>query len=43
MDLVPAWMEVDSKKMSGTLKALPERADLPSDINENLIIELYSK
>jgi len=43
MDLVPAWMEVDSKKMSGTLKALPERADLPSDINESLIIELYSK
>jgi small subunit ribosomal protein S4 len=43
MDLVPAWMLVDGKKMSGTLKALPERADLPSDINENLIIELYSK
>ena len=43
MDLVPGWMEVDSKKMSGTMKALPERADLPSDINENLIIELYSK
>ena len=43
MDLVPAWMLVDGKKMSGTFKALPERADLPSDINENLIVELYSK
>ena len=43
MDLVPAWMLVDGKKMTGTFKALPERADLPSDINENLIIELYSK
>jgi small subunit ribosomal protein S4 len=43
MDLVPAWMLVDSKKMTGTLKSLPERSDLPSDINENLIVELYSK
>jgi small subunit ribosomal protein S4 len=30
-------------KFAGTLKALPERADLPSDINESLIVELYSK
>jgi len=43
MDLVPGWIEVDPKKMAGTFKALPERADLPSDINENLIVELYSK
>ena len=43
MDLVPGWVEVDSKQMSGTLKASPDRADLPSDINENLIVELYSK
>jgi len=43
MDLVPGWMEVDSKTMAGTLKAMPERSDLPSDINENLIVELYSK
>ena len=43
MDLVPAWIEVDAKKVSGLLKALPERSDLPSDINEKLIIELYSK
>lgn len=43
MDLTPAWMLVDGKKMIGTFKQLPERSDLPSDINENLIIELYSK
>ncbi len=43
MDLAPSWVEVDAKKGAGLLKALPERADLPSDINESLIIELYSK
>jgi len=37
------WVEVDSGKLSGTFKALPERSDLPADINENLIVELYSK
>ncbi|MFT3792687.1 MAG: 30S ribosomal protein S4 [Rudaea sp.] len=43
MDLAPAWLEVDANKFAGTLKALPERSDLPSDINESLIVELYSK
>ena len=43
MDLVPGWLEVDPKQMTGTLKSMPERSDLPSDINENLIVELYSK
>jgi small subunit ribosomal protein S4 len=43
MDLAPAWIEVDANKFAGTIKALPERSDLPSDINESLIIELYSK
>lgn len=43
MDLAPQWLEVDSNKGAGTFKALPERSDLPSDINESLIIELYSK
>jgi small subunit ribosomal protein S4 len=43
MDLSPGWVEVDAKQMTGTLKVLPERSDLPSDINENLIVELYSK
>ncbi|MEJ2360751.1 MAG: 30S ribosomal protein S4 [Gammaproteobacteria bacterium] len=37
------WLEVDVKNMEGTLKALPERSDLPSDINEHLVVELYSK
>lgn len=37
------WIDVDSKKMEGTFKALPERGDLSGDINENLIVELYSK
>ncbi len=43
MDLAPSWIEVDAKKFSGTFKATPERSDLPSDINESLIVELYSK
>ncbi|MCY7355205.1 MAG: 30S ribosomal protein S4 [Lysobacter sp.] len=43
MDLSPAWVEVDSKKFSGVFKSVPDRADLPADINEALIIELYSK
>jgi len=43
MDLVAVWMEVNSEKMEGTYKALPERIDLPADINESLIVELYSK
>lgn len=43
MDLVAVWMEVDNDKMEGIYKALPDRIDLPSDINENLIVELYSK
>ena len=37
------WVGVDSSKMEGTLKTLPERQDLSQDINENLIVELYSK
>ncbi|MEO7477740.1 MAG: 30S ribosomal protein S4 [Lysobacteraceae bacterium] len=43
MDLVPAWIDVDAKKFSGVFKSIPERSDLPSDINEALIVELYSK
>ncbi len=37
------WVEVDSAKMEGTFKASPERSDLSADINEHLIVELYSK
>ena len=40
---LPEWLEVDSKKMEGLFKATPERGDLPADINESLVVELYSK
>ena len=43
MDLSPSWVEVDADKFSGVFKAVPDRADLPADINEALIVELYSK
>jgi len=39
----PQWIEVDAKALSGTYKANPDRSDLPSEINEQLIVELYSK
>ena len=39
----PTWVEVDGKKMEGSFKRLPERSDLSADINEHLIVELYSK
>lgn len=37
------WVEVDTNKMSGVLKRIPDRSDLPPDINESLVVELYSK
>ena len=40
---VPEWLEVDSTKLEGTYKAKPERAELPAEINEALVVELYSK
>lgn len=40
---IPEWIDVDSKKMSGVFKRLPERSDLPAEINESLVVELYSK
>ena len=43
MDLSPSWVEVNSSKFSGVFKAVPDRSDLPADINEALIVELYSK
>ncbi len=39
----PEWVEVDTKKLEGTFKAIPERDELPAEINESLIVELYSK
>jgi small subunit ribosomal protein S4 len=37
------WIEVDTKALKGVFKRVPDRADLPADINESLIVELYSK
>jgi len=37
------WVEVDSKKFEGTYKSRPERSDLSAEINEHLVVELYSK
>jgi|TARA_R110002111_G_scaffold205015_1_gene269751 small subunit ribosomal protein S4 len=37
------WVDVDTNKMEGTFKRVPDRSDLPAEINENLIVELYSK
>jgi len=39
----PDWVDVNQGKFEGTFKALPERTDLPPDINEQLVVELYSK
>jgi small subunit ribosomal protein S4 len=39
----PTWIEVDNKEMSGVYKSSPERSDLSAEINEQLIVELYSK
>lgn len=39
----PEWIEVDGKALKGTFKARPQRSELPSTINESLIVELYSK
>jgi small subunit ribosomal protein S4 len=40
---VGEWLNVDNSKMEGTFIRNPDRADLPAEINENLIVELYSK
>ena len=39
----PEWVEVDVKKMQGKFQSIPERNDLSADINESLVVELYSK
>jgi len=39
----PSWVDVDTTKMIGKLKALPDRADVAQDINESLVVELYSR
>jgi small subunit ribosomal protein S4 len=39
----PEWIEADAKALKGTFKARPQRSELPSTINESLVVELYSK
>lgn len=39
----PAWVQVNAKDMSGTFSSIPDRVDLGSEINEQLVVELYSK
>jgi len=39
----PGWVSVDKNKMEGVFKQLPDRSDLAGDINESLIVELYSR
>ncbi len=40
---IAEWLDVDAKKLQGVFKAMPERSDLSADINEHLVVELYSK
>jgi len=40
---LPSWVEVDAKKMTGKYKGAPERSEFGQDINESLVVELYSK
>lgn len=40
---LPEWVDVDPKKLEGVFKSVPAREDLPADINESLVVELYSK
>ncbi|GGX42601.1 30S ribosomal protein S4 [Undibacterium squillarum] len=39
----PIWVSVDAKKMEGTFKSMPDRSDIAHDVNESLIVELYSR
>ena len=40
---LPEWLDVDLKKFTGEFKRIPDRDELPTDINEQLVVELYSK
>ena len=39
----PIWLDVDAQKMQGIFKSSPDRAELGTEINEQLVVELYSK
>lgn len=40
---LPQWVEVDADKLSGVFKQAPDRADVAHDVNESMIVELYSR
>ncbi len=40
---LPEWLDVDGTKLEGVFKAMPERSELPAEIQEQLVVELYSK
>lgn len=40
---MPGWISLDETKMEAVFKSVPERSDLSADINESLVVELYSK
>jgi len=40
---MPSWVAVDPKKMEGTFKSAPDRSEIANDVNESLIVELYSR
>lgn len=39
----PQWVEVDASKLTGTFKQVPDRADVARDVNESMVVELYSR
>ncbi|MBI5214771.1 MAG: 30S ribosomal protein S4 [Ignavibacteriae bacterium] len=41
--MLPTWVSLDKAKMAGTFLSIPERADIPLNANEQLVVELYSK
>ncbi|NYT62997.1 30S ribosomal protein S4 [Alcaligenaceae bacterium] len=40
---MPQWVEVDTNKLTGTFKQVPDRADVARDVNESMVVELYSR
>ncbi|GAA5236913.1 30S ribosomal protein S4 [Verticiella sediminum] len=40
---IPQWVEVDANKLTGTFKSAPDRADVARDVNESMVVELYSR
>jgi len=40
---MPAWVEVSIEKGEGTFKKVPDRDEFAADVNESLIVELYSR